>query len=254
MKAINCYFDQAPKYDWLKSFFEMQNDFFSEHTLGPNMLKRFKRFLRDASLIDENRCTDFSSLICQIGWECNTALALMLINLAYGSPQFEWYIKNMNIDYSYERSIIKDKLLADNVTKRTVGFIIISFKRITSTPFGTILNFGYVEEQGRQVDKLCRTKCSISDNRVVLYALYKFAEKCNLDKEFRFSYLFDENVERDGVSPVRIFGFSEKELKPILLGLSAAYPAFINATFTNDLETITLRDKTSTDVLSLFAN
>jgi phosphoadenosine phosphosulfate reductase len=37
------------------------------------------------------------------------------------------------------------------------------------------------------------------------------------------------------------------------LGLSAKYPEFINASFTHDLEKITLaRDRTSQDVLSLF--
>lgn len=74
-----------------------------------------------------------------------------------------------------------------------------------------------------------------------------------MDKEFHVSYLFNESVERDGVSPVRIFGlYDEEELKSILLGLSSAYPEFINATFTNDLQTITLRDKNSNDVLNLF--
>ena len=74
-----------------------------------------------------------------------------------------------------------------------------------------------------------------------------------MDKEFHVSYLFNESVERDGVSPVRIFGlYDEEELKSILLGLSSAYPEFINATFTNDLQTITLRDKASTEVLNLF--
>ena len=74
-----------------------------------------------------------------------------------------------------------------------------------------------------------------------------------MDKEFHVSYLFNESVERDGISPVRIFGlYDEEELKSILLGLSSAYPEFINATFTNDLQTITLRDKTSTEVLNLF--
>ncbi|MFR2029641.1 MAG: hypothetical protein ACLS44_08270 [Christensenellales bacterium] len=42
------------------------------------------------------------------------------------------------------------------------------------------------------------------------------------------------------------------DLTSILLGLSSAYPEFINATFTNDLQTITLLDKTSTEVLNLF--
>ena len=74
-----------------------------------------------------------------------------------------------------------------------------------------------------------------------------------MDKEFHVSYLFNESVERDGVSPVRIFGlYDEEELKSILLGLSSAYPEFINATFTNDLQAITLLDKTSTEVLNLF--
>ena len=65
--------------------------------------------------------------------------------------------------------------------------------------------------------------------------------------------MFDESVERDGVSPVRLFGvYDEEELRSILLGLSERHPAFINATFTNDLQTISLRDKTSADVLKLF--
>ena len=46
--------------------------------------------------------------------------------------------------------------------------------------------------------------------------------------------------------------YDEEELKSILLGLSSAYPEFINATFTNDLKTISLRDKTAKDVLDLF--
>ena len=93
----------------------------------------------------------------------------------------------------------------------------------------------------------------MSDNRVLLYALYKFVDKCNMNKEFHISYLFDETVERDGISPVRIFGlYDEEELKSKLLGLSSAYKSFINATFTNDLKTITLYDKTPEDVLNLF--
>lgn len=74
-----------------------------------------------------------------------------------------------------------------------------------------------------------------------------------MDKEFHFSYLYDEEVERDGISPVRIYGlYDDEELKSMLLGLASRYPEYINATFTNDLKTITLYDKTSEDVLGLF--
>lgn len=74
-----------------------------------------------------------------------------------------------------------------------------------------------------------------------------------MDKEFHISYLYDEEIERDGISPVRIYGlYDEEELKSMLLGLASRYPEYINATFTNDLKTITLYEKTSTDVLNLF--
>lgn len=249
MKTINCFDDHAPKKEWLVSYFDLQDKFFTEHTLGPNMYTHFKRFLRDAQLIDGNKCTDFSTFISDMGWERDTALALMLVNLAFENAQFEWYISQMDIGYFYESSLLKERLMADDIKERAANSVIKSYKRIVDTPFGTVLNFGYVTDEKDMV----RTKCSISDNRVVLYALYKFAEKCNLDKELNFSYLYDEKVERNGVSPVRIFGlYDEKELKSILLGLSSAYPEFINATFTNDLQTIMLKDKTGADVLNLF--
>ena len=44
----------------------------------------------------------------------------------------------------------------------------------------------------------------------------------------------------------------EEELRNVLLGLSARFPEFINATYTNDLQSISLREKTSADVLKLF--
>ena len=249
MKTINCFDDHAPKRDWMVSFFELQDDFFEDNTLGPNMFTHFKRFLRDAKLIDGNKCTNFSSLICDLGWETDTALGLMLVNLAYENAQFDWYITQMDTGYYYESSIIKERLLAEDMKEKAANSVVKSFKRIATTPFGTVLNFCYVTDD----DDMVRTKCSISDNKVILYALYKFAEKCNLDKEFNVSYLYDDTIERDGVSPVRIFGLTEEEeLRSILLGLSSAYPDYINATFTNDLQTITLRDKTSDYVLNLF--
>jgi phosphoadenosine phosphosulfate reductase len=88
---------------------------------------------------------------------------------------------------------------------------------------------------------------------VVLYGLFKFAEKCNNYKEFTLATLLNDSIDRDGISPTRIFGLDRDEMIPILLGLSAKYPEFITASFTHDLEKITLaEDKTSADVLDLF--
>lgn len=250
MKSLNSFADHAPKRDWLVSYFELKDDFFTEHTLGPMMYDMFRRFLRDAGLNEKNHFTSFAELISEIGWETDTALGLMLINLSMENPQISWYIDNMEIGHFYERKQIEDLLVSSyEVKPKDAKSIVKAFKRICETPFGTILNFGYVTDE----DDLVRTKCSISDGRVLLYALYKFAEKCNLDKEFSVSYLFNDSVERNVASPIRILGlYDEEELKSLLLGLSAAYPNYINATFTNDLQTITLRDMTSNDVLDLF--
>lgn len=249
MKSLNSFADHAPKRDWLVSFFDLKEDFFTEHSLGPMMYDMFRRFLRDAGLNDKNHFTPFAELISQIGWETDSALGIMLVNLAMENPQIAWYINNFELGHYYERSSVEEMLTALDVKPKDAKSIVKAYKRITDTPFGTVLNFGYVTDE----EDLVRSKCSMSDARVLLYALYKFAEKCNDYKEFHLSYLYDESVERDGISPVRIFGFTdEEELKSLLLGLSAQYPEFINATFTNDLQTITLREKTSEDVLDLF--
>lgn len=256
-ESLNSFANHAPKPEWVQKFFDLGNDYWgSDNGLNPKLqIPMLKKFLRGCGLIDEKSETTLLFDIVSspnYGWQSGITWGLALSNFAYNA-QCKWFIANMDIGIYYDRSHISDMLIAEGVKKDDATSIINAYKRFCKLPLGTVFNFGYVEEKGRQINTLCRTKCIIEDNRIILYALYVFAEKCNIDKEFHFSYLFDETVERDGVSPVRIFGlYDEEELKSILLGLSSAYPEFINATFTNDLQTITLRDKTSDDVLNLF--
>ena len=97
MKSLNSFADHAPKRDWLVSFFDLKEDFFTEHSLGPMMYDMFRRFLRDAGLNDKNHFTPFAELISEIGWETDTALGLMLVNLAMENPQIAWYINNFEL-------------------------------------------------------------------------------------------------------------------------------------------------------------
>lgn len=254
-ESINSFANHAPKPNWVQEFFDLGNEYWEPNNngLGKNQVPMFKRFLRECGVIDaKNITTPLYDLLSRLGWRDNTTWGLMLSNLA-NNRQCRWYIDNMDIGIHYDRSHISDLLMAEGVKKDDATSIINAFKRFCELPLGEILNWGYVEESGRQITTLCRSKCSLNDNRVILYALYLFAEKCNISHEFHVSYLFDEDVDRDGVSPVRLFGlYDEEELRSILLGLSERYPAYINATYTNDLQTISLRDKTSADVLKLF--
>ena len=85
-----------------------------------------------------------------------------------------------------------------------------------------------------------------------MYALYKFAEASDGWYQFNLSRLMSDS-DSAGVSPSKIFGIDREEMQQFLNGLSANYPDFISATFTHDLEKISLvAEKTSQDVLKLF--
>lgn len=249
MRAINSFTEHAPKPEWISAFFRDKDAFFKANDLGPDQQVKFKVFLADAALSEENHFSLFAELVSAIGWETETALGLILVNLVAANPQIEWYVKNFDVGRVYTRKNAIDLLLTDGLLDRPAKAVAKAYKRIVETPLGTILHFGHITEG----DELVRTKCSISDQRVVLYGLFKFAEKCNEYKEFTLATLLNDSIDRDGISPTQIFGIEREEMTPILLGLSAKYPEFITAAFTHDLEKITLaEDKTSQDVLDMF--
>jgi phosphoadenosine phosphosulfate reductase len=247
--SINCFDSVLPKNDWFIRFFEEKNDFWNAHGLGPNQVKTFKRFLKDAGLTVKNSYSALAELISELGWETDTAWGILLVNLVADNPQIRWYVTKLEIGRSYPRDTVISMLLESTSSKNVVKFVYSAFGKLIELPLGTSLHFGYVTDDGN----LVRTKCSISDPRVVLYGLFKFAEKCNDYKEFTLATLLNDSIDRDGISPTRIFGLEREDMTPLLLGLSAKYPDYINASFTHDLEKITLaEDKTSSDVLDLF--
>jgi phosphoadenosine phosphosulfate reductase len=120
MKSLNSFADHAPKPEWLRSFFELKERFFSEHTLGPMMFDMFRRFLKDASLNEKNHFTPFAELIAQIGWETDTAQGLILINLVAENPQVEWYVNNFDAGCPYPRQTVEDMLTALDVKSKSL--------------------------------------------------------------------------------------------------------------------------------------
>lgn len=249
MKSLNTFSNHAPKTEWLNDFFVNKDSFFSDHGLGPEQISFFKRFLKDADLAIKNKCTPFTYLIDSIGWDTEVAQGLILINLVKENPQVCWYIQNLSVGRYYKRKMVEEMLIADNVKPPVAKSISTAYKRLTETPLGTRLNLGHVTEEG----DLIRTTCNMSDPRVLLYSLYIFAEKCNNYKEFTLASLLNDTIDRDGISPTRIFGLDRDTMTSILLGLTAKYPDFINATFTHDMDKIILsEDKNSNYVLALF--
>ena len=231
----------------MRSFFEEPRAFFCGNSLSRGQFYSFGRFLRDAGLLSKKDLTPFAERIRIFGWDREAALGLMLVNLVVANVQFRWFVENLSLDEVVSRMEIESKLLSVGITKNSAQAILRSFGRLAQTAFGSVLKFGKVTYIGRRLATLTRTKAKVTDGRVILYSLYKFAEVYG-GRQFTLSELFEV-----AISPAKIFGLSVEELEQFLNGLSANCPEFLDATFTHDLEKISLMpSKTSADVLRLF--
>ncbi|MBR6012952.1 MAG: phosphoadenosine phosphosulfate reductase family protein [Selenomonadaceae bacterium] len=254
VKGLNTFSNHAPKPEWLRDFFSNAEKFFINPNLGSEQIRRFKIFLIHSELVEKKTLnpTDFFRLIQKIGFNTVTTWGLILVNLVYNNPQIRWYVENLPMNEGIDRKVVEEKLKMIDVSSGNILSIINSFKRLCEIPLGTELNFGTTTNEGRNLATLKRTKARIDDGRVVLYALYKFAEATGGWYQFNLSRLMNDK-DSAGVSPTKIFGIEREEMQQFLNGLSANYPDFINATFTHDLEKISLvAEKTSRDVLGLF--
>ena len=253
--GINCFNAHMVKGDWILDLFEKGENFFNDNTLGPEQIKKFNTFLKDAGLkeVAKNKLTSMATFLFNLPYDAEQVVGVMLVELVHNNSQFKWYINNMDIDRTYTREELMNMLEEAGATGKNPGFVIAALNRLSNeTPFGTTLNFTSVEMKGKSVVSAKRNKCTISDPRVLLYALYKYAEENDGYYSFSLRTLMDMTVNSVGISPVRIFGFTRDELEPMLRGLSAQYQDFIDVTFTHDLDKISLMDYHSTgDVVKL---
>ena len=93
-KSLNCYSHHAPKMEWFKQYFNFKNEFDERHSLGSQMYSFFKRFLRDAELLDETGFSKTAQVIDKLGLDNLSSWSIMLTNLAY-TPQINWAVKRM---------------------------------------------------------------------------------------------------------------------------------------------------------------
>lgn len=255
-KSLNCYSHHAPKLDWFNQYFQYKQDFEQNHTLGSQMYSFFKRFLKDAELLDKTGFSTFAEHIDKIGLSEHSSWGLMLVNLSY-SPQINWVVKRIPFYEECNKDYVQSLLISDGADEKWVGDVWNSIARILELPFNSV-GFGrpIKDHSGLEKSKTIafeRVPWSNPDSRVILYSLYKFAEACGDYYQFTLSRLYDYSIKSDGVSPAEIFGIDKSNLEKILVGLASNYPELITSQFTLDLDTISLNSsKTSLDILKLF--
>ncbi len=248
--SLNCYSHHAPKMEWFEQFFSYKNEFDQRHSLGSQMFSFFKRFLRDAELLHNNEFSNTAWTIDKLGLDNLSSWGLMLVNLAY-TPQINWLIKRVPMNEIYSKEYVLSLLISDGAKESWVNDIWSSLTRIAELPFG-VIGLGSMTKEKNRAIAITRTPWQNPDPLVILYSLYKFAEACGDYYQFTLNRLLAHDTDSDGVSPTEIFGLERDQMEKLLNGLSVNYPDFITASFTLDLDNITLNaDKTSQDVLSL---
>lgn len=249
--SLNSYSHHAPKMEWIHQYFEFKNDFDTKHSLGSQMYGFFKRFLRDANLLDENGFSNTAKLVDRLGYESETAWGIIYTNLCY-TPQVNWFVKTIDFQADYDKKLMASLMVESGAKESWTNDIFSSIGRITELPMGA-MGFGKLLKENNRATGIIRFKWSNPIPEVILYSLYRFAEACGDYYQFSLETLMDDSIERNGVSPTRMFGLDRDEMVRVLNGLSINYPDFISASFNLDLDNITLRDdKTSDDVLDLF--
>ena len=242
-QSLNCFSHHAPKLDWLEQYFEFKNEFNEKNRLGSNMFSFFKRFLRDADLLDGDGFTRFAEIINDIGLDNDLSWALMLSNLAY-NPQIGWYVKKIKFNETLSKEYVCSLLVDDGADEKWVSDVWGSFGRFVDLGFSRVGMGEAVKEKSKTV-AIYRTPWENVDDRVVLYSLYKFAEACGNRRQFSLSELMNDSIEREGVSPTQIFGLDKDTMEKVLNGLTFNYPDLIEARFTLGLDSITLKSDMS---------
>ena len=254
-KSINSYAAHGPRIDWIDAFFRYDGDFSQGVSLGSVQVPMFKRFLRDAELLNGDKFSEFAKTVQGIGLKESKAWELMLVNLVY-SPEIGWYIKNVLPNYTYSRENFIALIEEQGINHDSASVVSTAFKLILKLPFGKDCGLGsmqFKDETERNMVSVTRSTCPNPNSVVILYALYRFAEACEGYYQFSLNRLMDFGIESKGISPAQIFGLDAETLSRIISGLAAKYPDFISYSQALGMQTVTLhKDKTAKAVLELF--
>ena len=212
MGSIDRYGNIGIEYDWVVDYFSKGDNFWADNGLGINKIKNMKSFLSDAgaTVPKKNTMSPFGKKIADIGIATEAAWGLLVSNLVYTS-EFSWWVMNIKPGQTYTPAQLVSMLSEQVTSENSQKHIVSAYKNIFASNeiLGKALGLGVCTlkegSSNRILLDIRRGSWREPDPRVILYSLYKFAEKCGT-YQFRLSTLMDDTIERDGISPTRIFG------------------------------------------------
>ncbi len=216
--------------EWLTSFFDLLDDWFSENSrlLGPKQIPAMLNWLREAELVDlkEKKVTELAKILKPV-YASNPLLVWQIIwtNLSFNSSIVNWYVTATKNDIKYTKNELVELLKEDYpnlkgaTLKNPVDALVNTF---VNSPLGTTdayaddnLKMGLLEKKGASVISVQRYGTSKVSQIVVAYSLYKNAEINNM-----YELTVTDIYEKGYMGVSNIFNMDSESFMNALRGLT----------------------------------
>ncbi|MCS7202778.1 MAG: hypothetical protein NZ841_08390, partial [Dictyoglomus sp.] len=214
--GISKYSSFGLRKEWLNDFLNKGDDFFDNNSLGPKQLLALRFYLKDTEILEKNRSKNrlnfffYNLLISLLNRNSYLVWCILWCNLVYNSNLFKWW-SNFSKGV-YKKSQI-DTFLGDfygklnRSIKNASCSLVGTFER---TPIGNELKQGIVKKEGRERIVIKEGDPEL-DPIVVLYNLYKFAERNDI---YEFSIY---EIENRPLSPQKVFCTDSKYIEKLVI-------------------------------------
>ena len=135
--SLNSYSHHAPKMEWIKQYFQFKNSFDENHTLGSQMYNFFKRFLKDAKLLDNDGFSTTAQIIDTLGLDDLASWGIIFTNLCY-APQVGWFVSTTAFDEEYSKQYLASAMIDAGAKESWTNDIFSSLCRMAELPLGEI--------------------------------------------------------------------------------------------------------------------
>jgi len=216
------YYTFGLRQEWLYSFLTNGENFLKENTLGPKQIEAFIYLLRDCELIDKNKNLTplfhlLKSIYLKDGPYSQILWGVIWINLCFNVLIFTYW-NTLKIGIYFRKEIINNIIISYGKKNRSIINYYCTLKEtLSKSPIGEILGQGIPIKKGKIIQGFNKIGLKSLHPLVILYNLYKYAERENLYEIDLYS------LENTLYSPQKIFSISTKDLQKSLLDNSQYY-------------------------------
>lgn len=232
--------------EWLDDFMADPPNFWESKTWGGPMYEAFKRWGKDALLLDsKNEITEFGSLLQEIYVDNPTLVwEILWINLSYNSFIVNRFTHFVDFGQLYNAKTLQG-IIADNENVGSLSTLSNACLALTDMITKSIIGDELLQgvEMGKSKQRQKHEELSVE---AIAYSLFRYSEEHDT-REFRMSDLYSTETE-DG--PYHQFGISKTSFTRALRYLSASDNRILIAELNMGLDHIKLDDNlSSTEVL-----